>query len=176
MTSTGLVVCLLVTLTLPGDVIAQSAAQTAATGVSAQELYQRALVQEHAQGDLHQAVALYAQAARRAGNDRMLAAKALIRMAGSQEKLGADLEAARSIRGGDKRVSGATTGGRNRAGTVDGVASHDIGRGEPRSRCHPDRRVIVDSATRGALLRQLPQRAEKGGGTRPRLGGPQGDQ
>jgi hypothetical protein len=96
MTSTGLVVCLLVTLTLPGDVIAQSAAQTAATGVSAQELYQRALVQEHAQGDLHQAVALYAQAARRAGNDRMLAAKALIRMAGSQEKLGADLEAART--------------------------------------------------------------------------------
>ena len=61
---------------------------------SAQELYQRGLVQEHANGDLKQAIALYAQAAQTAGSDRALAAKALIRMAGSQEKLGADAEAA----------------------------------------------------------------------------------
>ena len=61
---------------------------------SAQELYQRGLVQEHANGDLKQAIALYAQAAQAAGRDRALAAKALIRMAGSQEKLGADAEAA----------------------------------------------------------------------------------
>ena len=49
--------------------------------------------QEHANGDLKQAIALYAQAAQTAGRDRALAAKALIRMAGSQEKLGADAEA-----------------------------------------------------------------------------------
>jgi hypothetical protein len=60
---------------------------------SAQDLYQRGLVQEHARGDLKQAVALYAQAAQTAGADRALAAKALIRMGGSQEKLGAVAEA-----------------------------------------------------------------------------------
>jgi len=66
---------------------------------SAQELYQRGLVQEHAHGDLTQAIALYAQAAQSAGKDRALAAKALIRMAGSQEKLGADAEAASTYAG-----------------------------------------------------------------------------
>ena len=60
---------------------------------SAQEMYQRALVQEHSRGDLKKAVALYAQAAKTAGTDRGLAAKALMRMGGSQEKLGADKDA-----------------------------------------------------------------------------------
>jgi hypothetical protein len=60
---------------------------------SAQELYQRGLVQEHARGDLKEAMALYAQAAKNAGKDRALAAKALIRLAGSQEKLGEDAQA-----------------------------------------------------------------------------------
>ena len=55
---------------------------------NAQEIYQRALVQEQAAGDLKQAIALYRQAAKEAGKDRALAAKALIRAAGSQEKLG----------------------------------------------------------------------------------------
>ena len=61
---------------------------------SARELYQRALVQEHANGDLRQAIALYEQAAKAAGRDRSLAAKALARKGGSLEKLGRDTEAA----------------------------------------------------------------------------------
>ena len=60
---------------------------------SAQDLYQRGLVQEHAAGNLKQAIELYAQAAKMAGKDRALAAKALIRMGNSQEKLGADPDA-----------------------------------------------------------------------------------
>jgi hypothetical protein len=63
------------------------------TAQTAQELYQRGLVQEHAKGDLKQAIALYEQAAQAAGKDRALAAKALIRKAGLQEKLGASAEA-----------------------------------------------------------------------------------
>ena len=63
---------------------------------SAQELYQRGLVQEQATGNLQQAVALYAQAAQSAGRDRALAAKALTRMAGAQEKLGFEAEAEKS--------------------------------------------------------------------------------
>lgn len=62
---------------------------------TAQGLYQRGLVQEHAKGDLRQAIALYAQAAKAAGTDRALAAKALIREAGAHEKLGARAEADR---------------------------------------------------------------------------------
>jgi hypothetical protein len=55
---------------------------------NAQEIYQRGLVQEQAAGKLPQAIELYMQAAKEAGKDRALAAKALIRAAGSQEKLG----------------------------------------------------------------------------------------
>ena len=77
---------LVVLLTLAGSisVLAQSA----------QDLYQRALVQEHATGDLKQAIALYDQAAKTAGRDRSLAAKALARKGGSLEKLGRETEAA----------------------------------------------------------------------------------
>jgi hypothetical protein len=55
---------------------------------NAQEIYQRGLVQEQAAGKLPQAIELYLQAAKDAGKDRTLAAKALIRAAGSREKLG----------------------------------------------------------------------------------------
>jgi len=55
---------------------------------SAQELYQRGLVQEHADGNLKRAIELYTQAAQAAGKDRALAARAMIRKAGLQEKLG----------------------------------------------------------------------------------------
>jgi Protein of unknown function (DUF1592)/Protein of unknown function (DUF1588)/Protein of unknown function (DUF1585) len=55
---------------------------------SALELYQQALVQEQAAGNLPEAIELYRQAAKGAGNDRNLAARALIRAAGSYEKLG----------------------------------------------------------------------------------------
>lgn len=96
MTRTGLVACVLLTLAMSAGRIAQSVAQGAPSAASAQEWYQRGLVQEHARGDLSQAIALYAQAARTAGSDRALAAKALIRMAGSQEKLGANAEAMRA--------------------------------------------------------------------------------
>jgi hypothetical protein len=84
MTRTRLTLAVLLTLAVPGGLVAQSA----------QELYQRGLVQEHANGDLQQAIALYGEAARSAGGDRALAAKALMRMAASQEKLGEDAEAA----------------------------------------------------------------------------------
>ena len=60
---------------------------------NAQELYQRGLVQEQANGNLQQAIALYAQAAQSAGKDRALAAKALTHMAGAHEKLGREAEA-----------------------------------------------------------------------------------
>ena len=61
---------------------------------NAQELYQRGLVQEHANGNLNEAIKLYSQAAKTAGKDRALAAKALIRIANSEEKLGRPTEAA----------------------------------------------------------------------------------
>ena len=80
----GVVLGVLLTLAMSIGLVAQGA----------QELYQRGLVQEHANGDLKQAIALYGQAARTAGRDRALVAKALLRMAGCQEKLGEDAEAA----------------------------------------------------------------------------------
>jgi hypothetical protein len=61
---------------------------------SAQELYQRGLVQEQANGNLQEAIKLYSQAAKTAGKDRPLAAKALIRIASSEEKLGHQDQAA----------------------------------------------------------------------------------
>ena len=61
---------------------------------NAQELYQRGLVQENANGNLDEAIKLYSQAAKAAGKDRALAAKALIRIANSEEKLGRQTEAA----------------------------------------------------------------------------------
>jgi len=84
MTGTRLVLAVLFTVALSAGLVAQSA----------QELYQRGLVQEHANGDLEQAIALYAQAAQMAGRDRALAAKSLIRIGASQEKLGGEAEAA----------------------------------------------------------------------------------
>ena len=55
---------------------------------SALELYQRALVQEQAAGNLNEAIALFRQAAEKSGGDRSLAARALIHAAGVYEKLG----------------------------------------------------------------------------------------
>jgi hypothetical protein len=55
---------------------------------AALELYQRALVQEQAAGNLPEAIDLYRQAAKESGGDRSLAARALIRAAESYEKLG----------------------------------------------------------------------------------------
>ena len=61
---------------------------TLAVAQNAREIYQRALVQEQGAGNLRQAIELYQQAAKEAGPDRELAAKALIRAAGCYEKLG----------------------------------------------------------------------------------------
>lgn len=83
MRRTGFVLGVLFTLAATISLVAQNA----------QELYQRALVQEQANGNLAQAIALYAQAVQSAGKDRALAAKALMRMAGAHEKLGAQAEA-----------------------------------------------------------------------------------
>ena len=63
-------------------------AGTAASSPNPLEIYQRALVQEQAAGDLPEAMELYEQAAKEAGTDRGLAARALIRAAGCAEKLG----------------------------------------------------------------------------------------
>ena len=63
-------------------------------GQSPQETYQLGLTQEHATGNLREAIKLYSQAVKSSGNDRPLAAKALVRIAGAQEKLGQQSEAA----------------------------------------------------------------------------------
>jgi hypothetical protein len=79
-----------VVLTVVGLMVAASMTVIAQ---SAQAQYQRALVEEHANGDLKQAITLYEQAAKAARRDRSLAAKALMRKATSLEKLGRDAEA-----------------------------------------------------------------------------------
>ena len=86
MKRTGLFAGVLVTLAATISLVAQSA----------QEVYQRGLVQEHSVGNLQEAIALYAQAAQGAGKDRALAARALVRMGGAQEKLGAETDAEKS--------------------------------------------------------------------------------
>jgi hypothetical protein len=63
-------------------------------GQNAQQIYQRALAQEQATGNLPEAIRLYSQAVKSAGKDRALAAKALVRIAGIMEKLGQLTEAA----------------------------------------------------------------------------------
>jgi tetratricopeptide (TPR) repeat protein len=68
--------------------IAISLTATAGSSPTALDLYQRALVQENAAGNLPEAIRLYQEAAKEAGNDRDLAAHALIRAARSYEKLG----------------------------------------------------------------------------------------
>lgn len=77
-----------------GALVALLAVSIGLAAQSAQDLYQRGLVQEHASGDLTQAIALYTQASRAAGTDRGLAARALMRIAGCHEKLGDDAAAA----------------------------------------------------------------------------------
>lgn len=86
MKRTGFLLGVLFTLAATIGLVAQSA----------QELYQRGLVEEQATGNLTQAIALYAQAAQGAGKDRALAAKALVRLGGAQEKLGAEADAEKS--------------------------------------------------------------------------------
>jgi hypothetical protein len=81
---TRLLFGVLVLLLLPVSVAAQEAL----------ELYQQALVQEHATGHLEGAIALYTGAARAADAGRPLAARALVRAAGCYEKLGRPTDAA----------------------------------------------------------------------------------
>ena len=77
---------------LPGLLLAL-ALSTGLAAQSAQELFQRGLVEEQANGDLARAIALYTQAAQGSGRDRGLAARALMRAAGAHEKLGQRAEA-----------------------------------------------------------------------------------
>lgn len=88
--------CLVLILATFTHAIAQGVVPRATSVATAQELYQRGLVAEHAQGDLPRAIALYAEAARTAGQDRALAARALMRLAASQKKVGVDAEAVRT--------------------------------------------------------------------------------
>lgn len=69
------------------------ALSVALLGQNAQETYQQALAKEQANGNLKDAIKLYTQAVKFAGKDRALAAKALIHIAGAQEKLGQQAEA-----------------------------------------------------------------------------------
>src|ERR1700683_1702422 len=78
---------------LPGLVV-MLALSVPVTAQQAPELYQRGLLQEHAIGHLEDAIALYTRAARAAGADRALAARALVRAAGAYEKLGRTADAA----------------------------------------------------------------------------------
>jgi Protein of unknown function (DUF1592)/Protein of unknown function (DUF1588)/Protein of unknown function (DUF1585) len=73
---------------LPVFLMTMSLSAAAAGSQSALDLYQRALVQEQAAGNLPEAINLYRQAAKESGSDRGLAARALIRAAASYEKLG----------------------------------------------------------------------------------------
>lgn len=66
---------------------------------NAREFYQRGLVQEHSRGNLQEAIVLYAEALKRAGGDRALAASVLSRIAASHEKLGQQAEAAAAYAG-----------------------------------------------------------------------------
>jgi Tol biopolymer transport system component len=61
---------------------------SAALGETGNELFQKALVKERSEGNLKEAIKLYQQVVDKYGNDRALAAKALVAMAESQEKLG----------------------------------------------------------------------------------------
>jgi Protein of unknown function (DUF1592)/Protein of unknown function (DUF1588)/Protein of unknown function (DUF1585) len=78
---------------LPGLVV-MLALSVPVTAQQAPELYQQGLVQEHAMGHLEDAIALYTRAARAAGVDRALAARALVRAAGAYAKLGHTADAA----------------------------------------------------------------------------------
>src|SRR5262249_42255553 len=57
-------------------------------GQNGQDLYKQALVKERGIGNLEEAIKLYERAAKAAGNDRELAAKALIAAARCHELLG----------------------------------------------------------------------------------------
>jgi Protein of unknown function (DUF1592)/Protein of unknown function (DUF1588)/Protein of unknown function (DUF1585) len=78
---------------LPG-LLVMLALSVSLTAQQATELYQRGLLQEHAIGHLEDAIALYTRAARAAGADRALGARALVRAAGAYEKLGRTADAA----------------------------------------------------------------------------------
>jgi tetratricopeptide (TPR) repeat protein len=80
------------------------------------ELYQKAVVQERAAGNLGEAIKLYQRVAKEFASDRALAAKALVQAARCYEKLGQDKavklyeQVARDF--GDQRESAATASAR----------------------------------------------------------------
>ena len=61
---------------------------SAALAETGNELFQKALVKERSEGNLKEAIKLYQQVVDKYGNDRALAAKALVAIGESQEKLG----------------------------------------------------------------------------------------
>jgi Tol biopolymer transport system component len=61
---------------------------SAAFGETGNELFQKALVKERSEGNLKEAIKLYQQVVDKYGKDRTLAAKALVAIGESQEKLG----------------------------------------------------------------------------------------
>jgi Tol biopolymer transport system component len=69
-------------------VIATAWFVSAAFGETGNELFEKALVKERSEGNLKEAIKLYQQVVDKYGKDRTLAAKALVAMAESQEKLG----------------------------------------------------------------------------------------
>src|SRR5262245_28550143 len=78
---------------LKGPLLALALACTTLAGATAPDqqgdrLYQQALVKERAQGDLDGAITLYARIVREHASDRVLAANALMRMAGCYDLQG----------------------------------------------------------------------------------------
>src|SRR4029079_12195754 len=69
-------------------VIATAWFVSTAFGETGNELFQKALVRERSEGNLKEAIKLYQQVVDKYGKDRALAAKALVAIGESQEKLG----------------------------------------------------------------------------------------
>src|SRR5580765_20787 len=69
-------------------VIATAWFVSTAFGETGNELFQKALVRERSEGNLKEAIKLYQQVVDKYGKDRTLAAKALVAIGESQEKLG----------------------------------------------------------------------------------------
>ena len=87
--ATGLMVLVLLCgpTVLSKSTLRASARQASATG-SGNELFQKALVKERAEGNVDEAIKLYREIVQKHSSDRALVAKALIQIGGCHEKLG----------------------------------------------------------------------------------------
>jgi len=122
------------------------------------ELYQKAVVQERAAGNLEEAIKLYQHVAKEFASDRALAAKALVQAARCYEKLGQDKavklyeQVARDF--GDQRESAATA--RERLALIAGGTKPKAGSGMLAHQIPvPPSAALVHSDGRHVFLRGL---------------------